>query len=746
METPTVKRGRSFLLLIRFLVGPQMQHWELAHVVFLYLSKQLNHNFKMKKHLLYLFAITMMIATSSNAQLVSPFVSSIYHPKAIAFDKTGNLFTANGDDGAISKITPSGVVSTFVYPGLVSPNALAFDNAGNLFVANGNYISKVNPNGVVSAFVNSSSISPTAIAFDKTGNLFTANANTNSISMITPSGIITTFVNTGLVGPNSLAFDSTGNLYVGDIKSIKKITPNGIVTQFVDSAFYGSRSFVFDRFDNLFLLSENAKSIFNVSKISNSGSVTTFLDFSTINRPASYNISALAFDSSGNLFIADYDNSSISKVSSSGSFIITFVNSVLNNLKALAIDKSNNLFVLDNNYTISKVTPSSVVNRFFHFGSLGTLSAVAIDDSDNVFVANSVTGVTYKINPAGSEVTSFINSNYRPMALAFDKSNNLYILNLSSDPNTNISKVSPNGASSIFFQTLFPINLKATLAFNNEGDLFLIKDSSISKISPSRVLTTFISGLNNPSSLAIDKSDNLFVANYYSNSISKITPSGVVTTFIDSGLSKPIALEFDNQGNLFVIQSSQTTPIVKITINNLPVELDFLKATFNNKNTEINWHTSTELNTSHFTIQHSTDGISFTDIGTVKAIGSGANGYQFINNNSANGINYYRLESVDKDGSISYSKVVSVQLSSINSQFSIFPNPAKDRATISFGKLIDKATIALYDITGKAIITQQINSNTSTYQLNTQKLTKGIYIVKFITGTSSVNGKLVIER
>lgn len=178
----------------------------------------------------------------------------------------------------------------------------------------------------------------------------------------------------------------------------------------------------------------------------------------------------------------------------------------------------------------------------------------------------------------------------------------------------------------------------------------------------------------------------------------------------------------------------------------LPLTITKISAINNGGKVAISWATANELNTNLFAIQHSVDGINFTTINTINAKGSGTNGYSCIDNTPTNGINYYRLESIDKDGSISYSKLVSVQLSLINSQLSIFPNPAKDRATISFGKLIDKATIAVYDITGKAIITQQINNSTSTYQLNTQKLTKGIYIVKFITGTSSINGKLVIER
>ena len=96
-------------------------------------------------------------------------------------------------------------------------------------------------------------------------------------------------------------------------------------------------------------------------------------------------------------------------------------------------------------------------------------------------------------------------------------------------------------------------------------------------------------------------------------------------------------------------------------ITNLPITLSSLTATTNNKSIQTNWHTSTELNTSHFIIQHSIDGSSFTDIGTVKAIGSGANGYSFTDSKPTVGTNYYRLKSVDKDGASTFSKVVSCE-------------------------------------------------------------------------------------
>ena len=110
----------------------------------------------------------------------------------------------------------------------------------------------------------------------------------------------------------------------------------------------------------------------------------------------------------------------------------------------------------------------------------------------------------------------------------------------------------------------------------------------------------------------------------------------------------------------------------------LPVFYVSINAFVNDQGILTNWQTTNEINTSNFIVQHSIDGTSFKTIGSVNAKGSGANSYEFTDMHPANGINYYRLESVDKDGASTFSKVVSVdftvnsnQLQSIQTQAGI---------------------------------------------------------------------------
>jgi len=136
----------------------------------------------------------------------------------------------------------------------------------------------------------------------------------------------------------------------------------------------------------------------------------------------------------------------------------------------------------------------------------------------------------------------------------------------------------------------------------------------------------------------------------------------------DSGviLAGPTTATLNGVGYTWYEVSWRSSPdtgwsIATALVAALPVKLISFSAQQNNKTVLLNWQTANELNTSHFVIQHGNNGTSFIEIGTVNAEGSGASGYSFTDNNPANGINYYRLESVDKDGATSYSKVVSCQ-------------------------------------------------------------------------------------
>ena len=147
--------------------------------------------------------------------------SGLNFPFGLAFDVSGNLFVSNTGtnltNGTIFEFTPGGVQSLFAF-GLAAPEGLAFDKNGNLFEADhssGN-IFEFTQGGGKSVFA-SGLVFPTALAFDKNGNLFVSSfgssANSGAIYEFNSSGTLLSVFASGLDGPFGLAFDSKGNLF-----------------------------------------------------------------------------------------------------------------------------------------------------------------------------------------------------------------------------------------------------------------------------------------------------------------------------------------------------------------------------------------------------------------------------------------------------------------------------------------------------------------------------------------------------
>ena len=205
-----------------------------------------------------------------------------------------------------------------------------------------------------------------------------------------------------------------------------------------------------------------------------------------------------------------------------------------------------------------------------------------------------------------------------------------------------------------------------------------------------------------------------------------------------------MALATDANGNVYAAGSftnaSNKYYVAEYTPTGLPVKLANINTIQENKDIAINWHTATELNTSHFIIQHNTEGSSFTDIGTVKAIGSGANSYSFTDTHPANGTNYYRLESVDKDGAVTYSKVVSIQLTIDNYKLSIIPNPARDVVTVKGNNI---ASVQVIDNIGRVVKVVNLKDATNP-TLSVGGLKAGVYHLRVQTTDGKVSGASLV--
>jgi Secretion system C-terminal sorting domain len=165
----------------------------------------------------------------------------------------------------------------------------------------------------------------------------------------------------------------------------------------------------------------------------------------------------------------------------------------------------------------------------------------------------------------------------------------------------------------------------------------------------------------------------------------------------------------------------------------LPVHfVNFVAANSNNQ-VLLNWQTTTEVNNKGFTIQHSTNGVNFINIGFVAGKGNSLqnNEYRYTHFAPVNGINYYRLQQIDNDGTIAYSKVQSVHYSSSLQTLQSYPNPAIN--TIQFSKAFSaNSSITISAVNGVVIGTNSIQGNS----YNIGYLKSGVYFITIIDGTT----------
>ena len=271
-------------------------------------------------------------------------------------------------------------------------------------------------------------------------------------------------VNAGLKHPFGVAVDTSGNLFIADTGNnvIRKVAANGVISTVAGDGLAG---------------------------------------YSGDNGPATnaslFNPSGVAADASGNLFIADTDNSVIRKVAANG-IITTFAGNSVDDYSGdggqatnasmyfpsgVAVDTSGNLFIADSyNNVIRKV------------GADGIISTVAGNGSSGY-------------SGDGGQAT---NANlYFPLDVVADASGNLFVADTDNfvvrrvDARGIISTVAGNGAA----------------GFSGDGG------------------PATNAALRWPSSVAVDASSNLFISDTDNNVIRQVATNGIITTVAGDGIA-----------------------------------------------------------------------------------------------------------------------------------------------------------------------------------------------------------------
>lgn len=302
---------------------------------------------------------------------------------------------------------------------------------------------------------------PFGLAVDATGSVYIADQGNSLIRKMDATTLVSTYAGVPRVSgsangadsaasfnkPFGVAIDGSGNLYVADAgnNKIRMISPMGIVSTFAGTGIAGAGNGP---------------------------------DTATFNSPL-----GVAVDVSGNVYVADYGNDLIRKISPAG-VVSTLAGSgatgadngagalaTFNLPESVAVDAAGNVFVADNgNDLIRKITPNGTVSTLAGNGTAGSANGtgtaasfnspfgIAVDGAGNVYVADAGNNQIRKINPAG-EVSTFAGSGARgatdgignassfntPSGVCVDAAGNVYV----SDENNNlIRKITAAGAVS----------------------------------------------------------------------------------------------------------------------------------------------------------------------------------------------------------------------------------------------------------------------------------------------------------
>lgn len=170
----------------------------------------------------------------------------------------------------------------------------------------------------------------------------------------------------------------------------------------------------------------------------------------------------------------------------------------------------------------------------------------------------------------------------------------------------------------------------------------------------------------------------------------------------------------------------------------VPVEFLSFDAQKKERAAEISWQTATETNNKGFRVERSSNGHNWQEIGYVPGHGTtqSTQAYNYTDYSPQSGLNYYRLQQIDYDGSTEYSKVVSVNMGDSRFSSTLFPNPTSGPVYLNN---MTTEKIEVYDQMGRLLLA--LSGPTRTLDLSA--LPDATYLLKITDGTKVENVRIL---
>jgi hypothetical protein len=178
----------------------------------------------------------------------------------------------------------------------------------------------------------------------------------------------------------------------------------------------------------------------------------------------------------------------------------------------------------------------------------------------------------------------------------------------------------------------------------------------------------------------------------------------------------------------------------------LPVKLKTFTAIASKCDALLRWITSEEINADKFTIEQSKDGLNYTPVASVNALGNMQGSSYSLLVTQPTDKAYYRLKMIDKNGSYTYSPIkLCTTNCSIKEYMSIYPNPVISNVNVqlSFETAYQgKATLIITNAQGQQVMnrTEQISKGANKIVIEIDRIAAGTYYIKLIDVDGEVIG------
>jgi hypothetical protein len=461
-----------------------------------------------------------------------------------------------------------------------------------------NYISQLTVGIAIGDFVLNTTTGRYYVIAHPTGRVYDANNNL-------------LFTISGLSYPRAMAIDSTGNIYISEGFRIKKFDPSGnSLGDFMnnqgsgDGQISNATTMTFDTSGNFWVTDEGPYLSVNnhrVQKFTSTGTFITKFGSGGTGNGQFRTPNGLAFDSSGNVYVGDYQNDRVQVFNSSGTFLriigtsgggINYSNRTANGdldgPMGVAVDTNNNVYVVENqNSRVQKFNSSGAyVAKAGYLANTNSSATGAFNTpldvqmfppNGNFYVVDSGNNRVQKFNSSrvfifsvgsGGSGNSQFNA---PQRLAIDASENFYVsdrnnhvVKVFNSSGTYLRRVGTGSSGSATGQFNSPRGVAVDSAFN----LYVTDNNTrIQKFDSSGTFTASYAIAENAWGLALDTSGNMYVTG--ASTVYKYSPSGTILITMTNltpwfvGINVR-GISVDPLTNNFAIVNQSGNPFLKI--------------------------------------------------------------------------------------------------------------------------------------------------------------------------------------